>query len=385
MTCTKCGTELPEEAKYCFACGRAVDWTPTRKKRGNGQGTAYKRGRTWTGQAPGYSYVGADEKRHFVRPTKGGFATKKEALNWASEYNGAAADKPQRLIDLWEGWSKNDMLKLSYDKQTAFKIARRRLEPIIARDIAELTLDDLQGVIAEKCSSYYTARDIKTLLSHLYKRAMAANGAQSKVTHNLSRFIVLPKLEETDAVPFTEDEVAKLWALHDAGNGFVGYILLLIYTGMMPAELLRCRRSMVDLDACEIRGAGAKTKARKQTAIVFPSFIKPVVEGLLKVRGINDEADPKIVKINKDNFYEQFYETLELAGLDNPTNKDGRHRLTPYSCRHTYGTEAVKLGAHPAVIQKMLRHSNTRMQERYTHLGSDEAHAAAEMLPQKKD
>ena len=84
--------------------------------------------------------------------------------------------------------------------------------------------------------------------------------------------------------------------------------------------------------------------------------------------------------MNKDNFYELFYDSVEKAGIDNPNGKDGEYRITPYSCRHTYGTEAVKLGAHPAVIQKMLRHSNTKMQEKYTHLGSDEVHSVANQL-----
>ena len=378
-SCKKCGAVLPETALFCPQCGRAVNYTPAARKRGNGQGTAIKRGKTWTGFKPGYSTTDENGKKHRVRPSKGGFATKKEALAWAS-YNATGSDDPApRLIDLWESWSKNDMLKLSSNKQCAYKIARRRLEPIIDRQIDGLTVDDLQETINEACSSYYTAKDCKNLLSNLYKRAMASNKNKGRVTQNLSEFIVLPALNEKEAVPLTTDEVAKLWTAYDGGNKIAGYILLMVYTGMMPGELLECKKSMVDIDALEINGAGLKTKTRKKSSIAFPPFIAPVLSDLMSM---NKRA--KLLPMNKDNFYDEFYKAIEAAGIDNPETigKGGKkeHRITPYSCRHTFGTEAVKLNLHPEVIKQMLRHSNTKTQEKYSHIGGDSLHNAVNQM-----
>ena len=376
MICRKCKKEAPDGA-FCIFCGWKQD--RTRHRRGNGQGSAFKRGNSWTGVAPGYSYSTVDEngvkKYHRKRPKKGGFATKREALEWAMHASSVNEVPVPKLIDLWEGWSTNDMLKLSKNKQCSYKIARKRIESIIAYPIDMLTVDDLQKVINEECDTYYPARDIKNLLSHLYKRAMASNTNRGRVTQNLSDFLVLPELEEKEAVPFTEKEVALLWKHYDAGCSFIGYILLMIYSGMMPGELFICKKDMVDLEKCEIRGAGAKTKVRRQAAIVFPEILKPVVEKLLSIESRNGNAkNEKLLTMNRDNFYDKFYEVVEQAGIDNPKNDKGEHRITPYSCRHTYGTEAVKLGAHPEIIKKMLRHSNTKMQEKYTHLGSEEVH-----------
>jgi integrase len=271
------------------------------------------------------------------------------------------------------------MLKLSNNKQCAYKIARKRLEPIIDRRIDSLTVDDLQEVINEKCTSYYTAKDCKDLLSHMYKRAMAANGNRGRVTQNLSAFLVLPSLTEKEAVPLTTEEVGKLWTAYDNGDRIAGYILLMIYTGMMPGELLACKKSMVDLDRLEIRGAGLKTKTRQKSAIAFPEFVAPVLADLMA-----QTKKDKLLVMNKDNFYTAFYDSITAAGIDNPETKgpDGKidHRITPYSCRHTYGTEAVRMGLHPAVIQKMLRHSNTKTQEKYTHLGGDDLHEAVNQI-----
>ncbi|MBR0390837.1 MAG: tyrosine-type recombinase/integrase [Oscillospiraceae bacterium] len=387
MICRKCKKEAPDGA-FCIFCGARQEKSRSApRKRGNGQGCAYKRGNTWYGVAPGYSYCTEENGKktlHRIRPTKGGFATKKEALEWAVSASAIPQVPVPKMIELWEGWSKNDMLKLSKNKQTSYKIARKRIESIIAYPIDVLTVDDLQKVINTECDTYYPARDVKSLLSHLYKRAMASNANRGRVTQNLSEFLILPEMNEKEAVPLTEQEVTLLWKSYEAGDSFVGYILLLIYSGMMPGELMICKKDMVDLENCEIRGAGAKTKVRKKSAIVFPDFLKPVVESLLNIRSTNSNAkNDKLLTMNKDNFYEYFYAAIEKAGIDNPKNEDGEHRITPYSCRHTYGTEAVKMGAHPAVIQKMLRHSNTKTQEKYTHLGSEEVHSVANLMKKK--
>lgn len=347
---------MAENWLVCPFCGRPINYTPSRKKRGNGQGTAIKRGNTWTGIRPGYDYHD-DDGYHRRRPTKGGFKTKKEALSWASNDDDVVA--VPKLIDLWEGYSKNDMLKLGKNKQTAYKIARKRLEGIINRRIDTLTVEDLQTTINEQCSTYYTAKDVRDLLSNLYKRAMASN--HSPVNQNLSRHIILPDLDEQEAVPFSEGEVSAIWKVYNNGDIIAGFTLLMIYTGMMPGELMNLKKSMIDLDSLEIRDAGIKTKVRKKSVIVFPPFLRPVIESLM-------DYAPKSVKLyptNKDAFYERYYASLEQAGT---------RRLSPYSCRHTYGTEIVKAGIHPAMVQKLLRHSNQKTQEKYTHLSAAEEH-----------
>ena len=88
MICRKCKKEAPDGA-FCIFCGARQDKSRSApRKRGNGQGCAYKRGNTWTGQTPGYSFYTEENGKkilHRVRQRKGGFATKKEALEWAQE------------------------------------------------------------------------------------------------------------------------------------------------------------------------------------------------------------------------------------------------------------------------------------------------------------
>ena len=358
MICRYCHQSVVD-APFCGLCGRRQEILRAGKKRGNGQGTALKRGKTWTGIRPGYRF--SDENGfHRVRPSKGGFATKKEALEWASSSVEIREGSP-KLIELWEQYKTSELPKLSANRQSAYKTARKKLEPLMGREIHTLTLAELQDLINEKCPTYYTARDVKTILKAMYKRAMV----DSIIQKNIADFIVLPKMEEHEATPFTPEELTKLWNIYDTKDYFVPYILLMCYTGMMPAELLACKKEFVDTEKREIVGCGAKTKVRKKSAIVYPAIMEPVVAAIMNGTG------EKLIHINKDFFYDEFYACLERAGVE---------KKVPYSCRHTYATEAVKLGVHPAVVQKMLRHSTQKVQERYTHLSSQEAHDAAELF-----
>lgn len=360
MICRYCHQKAPD-APYCCFCGRPQEIRRSAKKRGNGQGSARRRGKTWTGIRPGYQFTDEDGL-HRVRPTKGGFETKKAALEWASA-SSSAVDGSPKLIDLWTQYKEHDLPLLSKNRQCAYKIARNKLEPLMGRQIHTLRLEELQATIDSSCPSFYTARDCKTVLKAMYKKAMSDN--ESLVVKNVADFIVLPKSEEAEATPFTPEELTKMWTAFDKGDYFIGYILLMCYTGMMPAELLSCKKDMVNTEKCEIFGCGAKTKSRKKSVIVYPEILRPVVESLLKAKG------DKLLSINKDNFYIEFYDCLERNGVG---------KKVPYSCRHTYGTEAVKLGVHPAVVQQMLRHSTQKTQERYTHLSADEAHEAAKLF-----
>ncbi len=376
MVCVKCGKEVAD-APFCGACGWKQENKPIRRtKRGNGQGRVYKRGASWYAQVTLYSQacVIEGEKRYKQkRRTKGGFATKKDALAYIETLRAPESRKVPTLLDLYTQWEKTDYPKLSSSKKSAYKKARERIDSIMGRRIDTLTVAELQTLTDDNSMSYYTARDIKTLLSHIYRKALP----DQFVKDNLAQYIVLPELDEKESEPFTAEEVQTIWLAYGQGETFAGYILLMIYTGMMPGELLSCRKDMIDTDRCEIYGCGKKTKTRKQSAIVFPDFILPVLQDLMEIDSENGRADKgKLVQMNKDNFYEAYHEALKRIGVRN---------LPPYSCRHTTGTEAARLNLSAPVIQSVMRHSKITTTQRYIHLGSDATHAAVNQMPAKKE
>jgi integrase len=368
--CIKCSTELPDGALYCHKCGKKQ--TVTEKKRAarsrpNGTGSVYRRGKTWECAIVLGYIIQDDGKRKAIRPTKGGFRTKKEALEYLPRLKEERPRNTPTLHELWDRYKDSKKYeKLSASRQEKYRIAWNKLKALWFVKIDLLTTFDLQSTVDANASTFYTARDLKDLLSKLYQMALPDQYIKS----NLAEYIELPDLNAKKQQAFQDEEIGKLWTDYVNGNWWTGYILLMIYTGMMPGELLACRKESIDWQGKQIIGAGIKTKERRETPIVLADIIIPVLSDLCE-----HTPGEKLIKINKDNFYEVYYETLSRAGC---------RRLTPYSCRHTAATSLALENIPPSVIQKIMRHAKFSTTEKYIHVSIDPMLEAVNKLTQKR-
>lgn len=363
MQCRKCRSEMPDGGKFCPYCGAKQEVSRHGKSRGNGQGCAVRRGGSWSAVwTVGYG-VSEGGKVYQKRKWKGGFRTKRDALAFAAN-PAPEVRKAPTLRSYWNGWERAELQDLSKSKQTAFKIAWKKLSPLADVEMDKISIEMLQNCIDEKASTYYPAKDMKTILSHLFKRAVAEGNART----NLSDFIRLPSLEEKEMQPFLEDELKKLWDAYGSGDKFIGFILLMVYSGMMPGELLAMKTDMIDWEKSEIRGCGLKTKKRKQTPIVFPDMIGPVLSDLAE----NSKSKAGyLIGMNRDNFYKEYHAALRRAGVRD---------LPPYSCRHTTATALALGNIAPSVIQEVMRHTKFSTTQRYIHPDTKSAHDAVNTL-----
>lgn len=369
MKCRKCGAELPDKSIYCNLCGVKQEPSRSQRKRGNGQGTAIKRGGTWTAAWTEDLVISEQERKvRQVRRWKSGFATKTAALAYAAAPpKNCLQQKPEykpTLKDYYSGWENSDFLDLSKSKQCAFRIAWRKLEQLHTRQMASLTIGELQTCIDDQAETYYPARDMRTLLSHLFKRAVAEGQART----NLAEFVRIPPLDEKEQQPFDEEEIKKLWAAYGTGDRMAGVILLMIYSGMMPGELKRCKIDMIDTGKREISGCGLKTKKRKETPIIYPESITPVVDALI---ASSSSREGYLLGMNTDRFYDEYHAALKRAGVRD---------LPPYSCRHTTATALAMAKTAPSVIQEIMRHTKFTTTQRYIHPDMSNAHAAINSL-----
>lgn len=361
MECIKCHAPLPDGALYCPACGKKQSATERKgRKRANGEGSVYRYRAGWRAQiVVGYKLVSGVSRP--VYRTKAGFKTKREALEYLESLRAEPKRQTPTLQALWEEYKAAAYTKLSPSRQEKYRIAWPRLEDIQFTRIDLLTTADLQDVVNTRAKTYYPARDMRDLLSILFQLAMA----NKFVEVNLADYIVLPDIQEQTREPFTADELVKLWADYEH-NWWTGYILLMCYTGMMPGELLAARKDAVDLQNHVIVGAGLKTAERKKKPIVLADELIPVVRSLMD----NTPGD-KLIRINKDNFYVVYYDTLSRAGT---------RRLTPYSCRHTAGTLLTDANVRPALVQAVMRHASYASTQRYIHESPDAARTAVNAL-----
>ena len=378
MLCTKCKAEVVHGAFYCHQCGKKLTTTKKSrtKSRGNGTGTAFKRGSTWTAQVvlkyedlPPFDPDNPENQlpRKKITRSKGGFKTREAALQYCPILkNGPQKPKEAPTLEhYWKTFERGHYDSLGESKQYAYKIAWRRLESIKSTHVDQLTVADLQKVVADNGKTYNTAKDMKQLLAALFRTA----AAEGYVNKDLPTFIQLPKNEEEkERIPFSDTEQAALWKLYESGDMRAAAPLLMIYTGMMPGEAMRLTVDKIDLENKLIIGAGMKTKVRKATPIVLADSILPVVESLIE----HARPDGTLWTGRRKTWYVRYYEALEAAGV---------RPLSPYSCRHTTATAlAITEGVAPQTVRKVMRWANTKMLDRYAHPQTSDALAAVNTL-----
>ena len=371
MICQKCRKDSPTDAAFCPWCGRKLSPGKARraKSRGNGTGCAYwdPVHRYWVAQVvdgyrdlPPFDLENPENKKQKIpiKKTKGGFKRREDALAYCQTLkNGEQKpDVAPTLAHYWETYKSGAYEALSASKQQAYRTAWGKLEKIKGTRIDQLTVSGLQDLVAEKCSSYYTTRDVRTLLINLFRIA----AAEGYVRQEIPTFIQLPHLEET--------EQKALWKSYEDGDIRAAVPLLMIYTGMMPGEAMKLKVEQIDIPGRRIHGAGMKTKVRKNTDIVLADSIVPVVQDLI------DHAQPSgyIWKRVEDEWYANYHAALKAAGCRD---------LPPYSCRHTTATAlAVTKNIAPQTVKKVMRWSTARMLDRYAHPDQGDALAAVNTM-----
>lgn len=364
MTCPKCGKQVPDGSAFCNHCGKKLitEKRKSVKVRGNGQGTAIKRGRTWTAVVTMDWIMPNDPAKPKIpiRKSKGGFATKAEAIAYCPVLKAGGVAKPEeapRLSDYWKTYSNGPMLKISKGKQSAYRTAWNKLKTIHDVRVDALTVDIMQKTIDDTCKTFDPAKDCKSLLSNLFEIA----AAEKQVVRDLPSFITLPEHEQSEPIPFNTDEQKKIWKAYDNGDRRAARHLLMIYTGMMPGELMNLKTEHIHLDERVILRAGLKTKIRKRTPVVLADCILPVVEDLIA----NAMPSGYIWPRNEKRWYDEYHAVL----LENECRD-----LPPYSCRHTTATAlAVDKNVAPQTIKKIMRWSTVRMLDIYAHPDTSDA------------
>lgn len=312
------------------------------KKRGNGEGSVVRYKNGWRA----IIVTGWRDETHPTKHTKV-FPTAAEARHYISSYRSHSVPALSHTVqDYWCIYRDNGLLKLSSSKQTHYRTVWNRISEVAKEDISSLTVARLQSLV--NGYTYYPARDIKSLLSHLYKLAIA-DGVCSA---NLSSFIVLPELNEGETVPFTRDEVERMWEDY-AKHPETGLALLMTYTGLMPSEAAKVTEDKVDWDRQLITEVGSKTDRRKSAAVPIPDRMVPVLKDLLD-KGKNGSVMP----YKMDTYRKAFKGMVERIGADS--------RCTPYSCRHTFATMlATEVPAH--VLAKLMRNDIRVTTKYYVH------------------
>lgn len=346
MDCKKCGAPLEEDWAYCPVCGKARERKVTHKKRGNGQGSVYKRGNTYTA-AKVYGYKDGRP----VRETKAGFITKKDALDWL--WSRKMPKDHSTLESIWaevkkqKGWTE----KNAGTMQNAFD----QSSLLHKTPLHSITVDDLQGVFDEMdCSKSYQGK-AKTALSMCYDWAVA----RGIVSANLAHYIKIAGTEgHRDA--FTREELDKI---RDAVGRVPGADLIYIncLTGYRPSEMFSRRIEDFVPEEMAILG-GCKTEKGKRRAVTLSPKIQQLVLDRIgsRTEGLIFEDVGQITKHKWEGIFER---AMKAIGIESTPE----HRITPYSCRHTFASLMDRVGGGDKAKMDLMGHTTVGMTRHYQH------------------
>lgn len=370
LKCRYCHKELQDDWKACPYCGNLVPTTNARgrksPRRGNGQGSAYKRGKTWTAKVVvGWNITDGGEATPVTR-TKGGFRTKADALAYCPELKKTRADTMagMTLKELYMSWLEGYSDRVSNSAVSGYKAAFGHFKPIHHRVFTELLVADIQPCIDEVNGGKRVKEGMKSLMSLLYKYAMQnelvdRNRAQSLYTGN----------EKKGTRPaFTMEELRKICT---CGLPYSDYVVCMCYLGYRPDEMLSLTKESYDREHQCLIG-GSKTEAGKNRIVTIPPAILPLIERAYAGDGKYLFPSSHGGKLSANVFRVYYFNPLmEKLGIE------GR---VPYSCRHTYANLLKGVHGSDTDKAKLIGHADASMTKYYQSADYDSLRSITDSL-----
>lgn len=329
------------DGPFCCRCGaKQEQQSRTSRRRGNGQGSVYKRGKHWEAQQTRY------RNGERIVERKSGFNTKKEALAWL-----LVPRKPDSNItfkQLYNEWNPTHYPSITEKREQILKSAFESCKDLHNELWSDIGIKEMQAVVDAMPNKYYPRKNVKALFSALGEYAII-NGWADK---SFAEYVKLPPEPIPQKTPFSTKEVSLLWEHYNkTKNIYTGAILIMIYTGMRYGEISTVKPENIHVDEGYMTG-GIKTAESKAGEIIIIDLIKPLIKDIL--------LSGALPKVTNTAFRKHFDRALKDAGCS---------EHTPHECRHSTATLLAEAGIQPAIIQAIMRHTKYSQSAEYTHIG----------------
>lgn len=396
VSCVKCGRELPEGAVFCPYCGRKQTRDARKRVHGNGQGCVYKlpNGKWRAEKTLGYTVEelpdGSVRKRREA-VTKSGFRTKNEAiaalptltakekaarkLRRTGETETARKGESITLKALYDQWEPtHDRGKSTINcYRSGFKL----FAPLWSVPMSDIDIDDLQDCLDESDKGKRTKENARAALGLIYKYGIPRNCIPKD--RNLAPFLKISGESGSQKQGFTTDQLEKIRKAAEAGNETAAVVLCHCYLGFRPTALLQLR--LEDYNETERAFVGGiKTEAGIGRTVTVSPKIQPYIDKLRAGR----TSGPLIIEDGKavslERYRARFYDLLMSLEIDNPIDTDGRHAITPHSCRHTFATLMKRVQAPDKDKLELIGHTSTEQLRDYQDVSFADLRAITDLI-----
>lgn len=394
--CVKCGKALPDGAVYCCWCGRKQIREKRRRTRANGQGCVSKlpNGKWRAEKTLGYKVdplppdapPGTKPHKRRIVVTRH-FNTRTEALA-ALPFLTAADRKPLggtvtarkgekiRLKELYDQWEPTHGKGKS--TMNCYRSGFRLFAPVWFVPMSDLDLDDLQDCLDDSELGKRTKENAKAALGLVYKYGIPRNCVPKD--RNLAQYLKINAEGGGGKSGLSADELDKLRQAAEKGDRIAQLALCHCYLGFRPTALLALQVADYSKKERAFTG-GIKTEAGKGRTVTVSPKIQPYVDLFIGERTEGaafpapDGRDYALADYRAD-----FYALLERLGIDNPVDEQGRHRLTPHSCRHTFATLMKRVQGSDTDKLALIGHTSTAQLREYQDTPYEDLRKITDMI-----
>lgn len=363
--CVKCKKALPDEAVFCPSCGKKQAPEPRKyHKRSNGTGSISKlpgnRAKPWLARKNGVS-IGTFSTRYDAQ----------KALERLTDVD--VNDKfNMTFAEVYERWHAEHKREISTSMDNNYRIAYKQCSQLHNMPMRKILRSDYQAaVIALETQgmSKSTCNKLRVLLGQLGRWAMEEGITLTNPAEGLT---TVAKQKGTRQI-FTEEDIK---AIKRSKLNAADIALILISCGCRPGELFSV--PLVNCREDHFIG-GSKTDAGKNRVIpIGPDGIAAYKK--LRTKAIADGSPLLIDGYEGQNKTAPNYTKRDWREL---MEEIGRQGMTPYCCRHTFITRAIRSGMDLPVLEAIVGHVDRETTKIYTHLHANDLVKAVQSVQEK--
>jgi integrase len=255
----------------------------------------------------------------------------------------------------------------------------------IVQAIGSLKLSDLTPATIDDFIAGLTQRGLRpaTVAYYINELATSINRAiRDRVWSGFNPLskaagFKLPKASNKGERWLSPDEAQKLLAALSVSSPLWHDLALVsLHTGMRLCELYRVKACDVDLST---QTAIVTAKGGNREAV---SLTPEACEVIAKRGGQPNDLVFRTVKGCRPHDSLPFMEAVNLLGLNDGVT-DSRYRVWFHTLRHTFASWLVQSGVDLYTVQKLLRHRNPLMTQRYAHLDPTRFRQPLDIIRQK--
>lgn len=287
--------------------------------------------------------------------TIGYFATKEEGLIALADFNKNPCDIHFSNItfkEVYSLWSNEHFENITPSSKRIWIAAYKHSSSLYNKKFRSLKVTDLEMAIHSADVGTATKFRMKCLYNMLYKYAIK----HDIIDKNYATYCETPQVVTTlKRVPFSDEEINILWQNFDMP--FVDMILVNIYSGLRPSELVELQTKNVDLCKRMIIG-GMKTDAGRDRCIPIHDRIYFIIKNKMELGNERVFLDENQESLNYFSYRLRFIKVMKKLNMF--------HR--PHDARHTFITKAKHAEMNEYILKKIVGHKISDITESvYTH------------------